>query len=248
MNRDSEDATIPVTLETRRTAMTNATFTHDRTAAFPTGDAWSEQELAIPYEGQTRMRLLFTKGVSALDLRVGADETALIRGHFDSLVPNVSVTGDQVSIPYPRFGIADWLGGVLWGGGIGATLVLHPSVAWELVFHGGASQVDVDLRHGRVTGLEFCGGASEVCLTLPAPDAVVPLRFRGGASELAIRRPANVPFGVHVRGGVSRLQIDGRQIGAVGGPISLDSDGWSRATARYDLELTGGASDLYVSA
>jgi hypothetical protein len=98
-----------------------------------------------------------------------------------------------------------------------------------------------------VTGLEVSGGASEVRLTLPAPDAVVPLRIRGGASELAIRRPANVPVGVHVRGGVSCLEIDGRQIGAAGGPISLDSEGWSTATARYDLQLTGGASELCVS-
>lgn len=218
-----------------------------RTAAFPHEEAWSDQDLTVPYEGQTRMRLIFAKGVSDLSLRVGATETALLRGHFDGLVPNVSVAGDEVSIRYPRFGIADWLGGVLWGEGVGATLVLHPGVAWELVFQGGASELDVDFRHGRVTGLEISGGASEVYLTLPAPDAVVPLRIRGGASELAIRRPANVPVGVQVRGGVSCLEIDGRQIGAAGGPISLDSDSWSRATARYDLHLTGGASELCVS-
>ena len=139
------------------------------------------------------MRLIFTKGVSALFLRVGATESALLRGHFDGLVPNVSVLGDEVSVRYPRFGIADWLGGFVWGEGVGTTLVLHPGVAWELVFHGGASEVDVDFRHGRLTGLEISGGASEVRLTLPAPAAVVPLRLRGGASELAIRRPAERP-------------------------------------------------------
>lgn len=218
-----------------------------RTAPFPPADAWSAPALTVPYEGQTRMRLLFAKGVSDLFLRVGATETALIRGHFDGLVPSVSVAGDEISVRYPRFGIADWLGGFLWGEGVGATLVLHPGVAWELVFNGGASELDVDFSHGRVTGLEVSGGASEVRLTLPAPDAVVPLRIRGGASELAIRRPANVPVGVHVRGGVSCLEIDGRQIGAAGGPISLDSEGWSTATARYDLQLTGGASELCVS-
>lgn len=220
------------------------------TSGLPPEDAWADQELTIPHEGQTRMRLVFAKGVSDLCLRVGSDETALVRGCFDGLVPDVVVTGDEVSIRYPRLGIAEWLDGVLWGvgAGAGATLVLHPDVAWELVFHGGASEVDLDLRHGRVTGLEVCGGASEVRLSLPAPDAVVPLRIAGGASELAVRRPASVPVGVHVHGGVSRLAIDGRQIGAAGGPISLDSDGWSTATARYDLQLTGGASQLCVSA
>jgi hypothetical protein len=227
--------------------MTTPLFAAARANAFSPAADWLEQELFVPHEGQTRMRLVFAKGVSDLSLRIGETEAALIRGHFDGLVPNVSVASDEVSIRYPRFGIADWLGSVLRGEGISATLVLHPDVAWELVFNGGASQVDVDLRRGHVTGLEVCGGASELHLALPAPDSIVPLRIRGGASELAIRRPANVPVGVHVRGGVSCLDLDGRQIGAAGGPISLDSDGWQMATARYDLQLSGGASKLWVS-
>jgi hypothetical protein len=231
---------------TRRKAMTPNFAATCPNALSPAAD-WADPELTVPYEGQTRMRLVFARGVSDLSLRVGETETALIRGHFEGLVPRVSVVGDEIAIRYPRLGIASWLGGVLRGEGIGATLVLHPDVAWELFFNGGASEVDVDLRHGRVTGLEVSGGASEVHLSLPAPDAVVPLRIRGGASELAIRRPANVPVGMYVRGGVSCLELDGRQIGAAGGPISLDSDGWSTATARYDLQLAGGASRLWVS-
>jgi hypothetical protein len=219
-----------------------------RLDASPPRDSWSDQDLNIPYEGQTRMRLLFANGISELSLRVGGANPSLIGGYFHGRVPSVSVAGDEVSIRYPRFGIAEWLGGLLWGEGVGATLVLHPAVAWELIFHGGASRLDVDLRHGRLARLDVSGGASDVRLALPAPDDVVPLRIRGGASDLAILRPENVPVGVHVRGGASRLQIDGRQLGAVGGPISLDSDGWSTATARYDLQLTGGASELCVSA
>lgn len=230
--------------------MTMTTPTEDRypTADFPSEDSWFDSELTVPYDGQTRMRLHFSKGVSDLRLRVGGGETALLRGHFDGLLPSVAVAGDEVAIRYRRFGIADWFGGLLWGDAIGASLVLHPGVAWELVFQGGASQLDLDLRQGRVTGLEISGGASEVRLTLPAPDTVVPLRIRGGASELAVRRPATVPVGVRVRGGVSCLQMDDRHIGAIGGPVSLDSDGWSTATSRYDLELTGGASELSISA
>jgi hypothetical protein len=223
--------------------------THRNTAGLP-HDRWFDEPFTIPYEGQTRMRLHFANGVSDLSVRVGATETALLRGHFDGLVPAVSVLDDEVSVRYPRFGLADWLRGLVSGGGLGAggTLVLHPGVAWELVFHGGASQVDVDLRAGRVTGLELSGGASEVHLALPAPNAIVPLRIRGGASEVAICRPESVPVGVQVRGGLSRFEMDGRQIGAAGGPIALDSDGWSTAKARYDLQLTGGASELCVSA
>lgn len=233
--------------------MTTSTFATDRSPSFSPADSrddpWFDQGLTIPYEGQTRMRLLFTNGVSNLSVRVGASETALIRGHFDGIVPSVSAAADEVWIRHPHLGVGDWLRGLVAGYGFdaGGTLVLHPGVAWELVFRGGASELDVDLRHGRVTGLELSGGASQVHLALPAPATVVPLSIRGGASEVAICRPANVPFGVQVRGGVSCFEIDGRQIGAAGGTISLDSDGWSTAAARYDLQLTGGASELSVS-
>jgi hypothetical protein len=212
---------------------------------FPAQDPWCDQEVVIPYQGQQRMRLHFAKGVSELSLRVGAAETALLRGHFAGVGPRISVGADEILVRY-RFGVADWLGGLLWAAGVGATVVLHPAVDWELVFHGGASQVDVDLRGGRVTALEIAGGASEVRLSLPTPDAVVPLRVRGGASELAIRRPPTVPFGLQLRGGASGLEVDGQHIGAVGGPIALESDGWPAAQARYDLKVTGGASELCV--
>jgi len=65
---------------------------------------------------------------------------------LDGLVPRISVAADELRIRYPRLGIVDWLGGLFWGESVGASLVLHPGVAWELVFHRGASRVDLDLR------------------------------------------------------------------------------------------------------
>jgi hypothetical protein len=169
-----------------------------------------------------------------------------VRGHFDGLVPRVQLAGDEVSIRY-RYGFGDWLEGLFSGEHVAATLVLHPAVAWEIVFRGGVSEVDADLRSGRLTSLEFSGGACRLDLALPVPDGTVPLRFRGGVSQIAIRRPAGVPIGVQIRGGVSSLGLDERHIGAAGGEIMLDTDGWRAASARYDVGIAGGASDLSVS-
>src|SRR6516225_5853589 len=105
MTRGSQNVTI---LMPRRKAMTTPLFAAARANAFSPAADWLEQELFVPHEGQTRMRLVFAKGVSDLSLRIGETEAALIRGHFDGLVPNVSVASDEVSIRYPRFGIADW--------------------------------------------------------------------------------------------------------------------------------------------
>jgi hypothetical protein len=227
--------------------MTFAAFAPYRTAAVPDADTvLSGRDLHVPYTGQTRARLLVSAGISDLLLRVDPSETALVRGHFDGPVPRVLATGDEVSIRY-RYGIGDWLGGLFTGEHLAAALVLHPGVAWELAFRGGFSEVDADLRHGHVTSLGVSGGACELVLSLPPPDGVVPIRFRGGASEIAIRRPAGVSVGVQIRGGVSALDLDGRRISAAGGDISLESDGWSAASARYDVQITGGASDVSVS-
>lgn len=230
--------------------MMNAVEAPYRTAPFFPEVDWApslaDHDLVVPYEGQARMRLLFAAGISDLVLRVDPLQKELIRAQFDGLVPRVIVTAGEVCIRY-RFGFGDWIGGLLSGDHNSAVISLHPSVAWDLVFRGGASEVDADLRRGRVASVEISGGASEVGLALPAPDGVVPIRLRGGASELGIQRPGGVPVRVHVSGGVSSLRLDEEHIGAVGDSIALASDGWSSASARYDVRVAGGASEVVVS-
>jgi hypothetical protein len=204
-----------------------------------------DHQLHVPYQGQARMRLLFAAGISDLVLRVDPLQAELLRAQFDGLLPNVVVTPDEVCVRY-RFGFGDWIGGLLSGDTNAAVISLHPGVAWELVFRGGASEVDADLRRGRLASIEISGGASEVDLALPPPADVVPIRLRGGASELAIQRPDRVPVRVQVSGGCSSLQVDERHIGAVGESTFLASDGWASAGARYDVHVAGGASDVVI--
>lgn len=207
----------------------------------------SERDVAIPYAGQTRARLLVTAGISRLVLRADAQAAALVRGHFTGLVPHVHASDDEVTIRY-RFGFRDWLGSLFAREHTAATLFLHPAVAWDVVFRGGVSEIDADLRAGRLHSLEVSGGACHLDLSLPLPEGTVPVRFRGGASEITVRRPASVPISVEIHGGVSCLELDRKSIGAAGGELTLESDGWSSAVARYDVAITGGASDVRVAA
>lgn len=222
---------------------------HPYRVAPPTIEAeWlaADHQLTVPHQGQARMRLLFAAGISDLVLRVDPLQTELLRGQFDGVAPRVVVTPDEVCVRY-RFGFGDWLGGLLSGDARSAVISLHAGVAWELLFRGGASEVDADLRRGRLAGIEIHGGASDVDLTLPAPESVVPIRLRGGASELAIQRPERVPVRVQISGGCSSLELDDRHLGAIGESISLASDGWPSASAGYDVRLAGGASDVVVA-
>lgn len=224
--------------------ITTSSRTQDQTPEFPNLEP-AESDVTLPYTGQTRARLLVSAGISHLVLRADPEATDLLRGHFDGLVPRVQLADDEVSIRY-RFGWGEWLGNLFSREPIAAELVLHPAVTWEIVFRGGVSEIDADLRAGRVSSLEFTGGACHLDLALPVPETTVPVRFRGGASEIAIRRPKGVPIGLEIRGGVSSLELDTKRIGAAGGEITLESDGYAAALARYDVGITGGASDVRV--
>lgn len=220
-----------------------------RSALRSSGAEWPsfcDHELTIPYRGQERMRLLFATGISDVVLRIDPEQSDLIRAQFDGVVPRVLVTPGEVSVRY-RFGLGDWIGGLLSGDDNAAVLSLHPGVAWELILRGGASQVDADMRRGQLESIEIVGGASELDLSLPEPRGVVPVRLRGGACELAIRRPATVPVRVHVSGGCSSLELDDEHIDAVGESVALTSDGWATAHARYDVRVVGGASAVVVT-
>jgi hypothetical protein len=50
-----------------------------------------------------------------------------------------------------------------------------------------------------------------------------------------------------VTGGLSKLRLDGRQVGSVGGAL-LDSAGYDAAADRYELVVEGGASRITVEA
>jgi hypothetical protein len=49
-----------------------------------------------------------------------------------------------------------------------------------------------------------------------------------------------------VRGGLSKLTMDGHEFGAIGGQLRLESRGMADGADHYALEITGGASRLDI--
>lgn len=123
-------------------------------------------------------------------------------------------------------------------------LLLHQAVRWTVEINGGCSQLDVDLRQGRVAAVLLRGGARQLELDLPAPDGVVPVRVLGGAGRMVVRRPAGVPVGVRIRGGASEVVVDGARVRFASGNARLGSD--LAGLPGYEVELHGGASRLVV--
>jgi hypothetical protein len=130
------------------------------------------------------------------------------------------------------------------GGPASVEVLLNSRVTWQFRLSGGADDARVDLRNGRVSGVDIASGVSSVELWLPRPAGTVPVRETGGASEFIVHAPAAVPVQVRVTGGAGQADVDGVLHSGVSGNTLYPADGWDQATDRYELDAVGGLSQL----
>lgn len=70
------------------------------------------------------------------------------------------------------------------------------------------------------------------------------LDWRKLGAELALN--ASVPWALEVKGGVSKMQLDEQQFGAIGGIARVQSKDYTPSAGRYDIHVLGRASRLTV--
>ncbi|UJR83237.1 hypothetical protein [Sandaracinus amylolyticus] len=216
-----------------------------RTSARPPSEPTGA--LSIPYDGQTRMRLVIASGLCRTHVRVDPSAGALIA--LDpgvGPVPRLRVHGSEVRVSWPM-SATDWLHALFIGERDELAIVLHPAVAWSLSVRGGVSSLTGELTRATLTAIEVGGGCSDVELDLPRPAGIVPIRISGGASRLRVRRPVEVGVAVSVHGGVSSLRLDDRRFEAIGGAARLESAGLVRGADGYEIDVSGGASDVEIA-
>lgn len=200
-------------------------------------------EFRTPLGSSRRGRLVFASGASRTTLRADPSMADLYRARFEGRAPRVVAGEDTVTIRYPRFPLFDWFG---YPRERPAEVALNARVPWDVEIREGASRLTADLRGLELRSFELSGGASRVEVTLPPPLGTVPVRVLGGASHVAIHRPEGVAARVRVVGGSTSLAYDRQRFGAVGGEVSLRSPDYEDAPDRYDITITGGASDLTI--
>ena len=123
-------------------------------------------------------------------------------------------------------------------------ILLSDKVRWKLRYSGGANDTAVDLRHGRLAGLDFSTGSSRIEVALPKPEETVTVRMAGGASEFLLHAPAGVATRVTIGSGAGTVTVDGaRRTGIIGGTV-LAEPAWAGAKDRYDIDATAGVSTL----
>jgi DNA-binding MarR family transcriptional regulator len=187
-------------------------------------------------------RLVVASGATRLALRADAGMAELYRASFEGAAPDVKAEGGTVTIRYPRrlglFKLHQQA----------AEVALSTAVPWQIVVRGGASEVVADLVGLDLAGLEIEGGASQVRLNLPEPSGTVRVRIAAGASDVTIRRPPGVAARVRVKGWASALTFDDQTFGDMVTDVRLQSPGYEDAPRRYDIEVSGSASQFTLIA
>jgi hypothetical protein len=146
-----------------------------------------------------------------------------------------------VTIRYPRrlLGLGEKQGR--------AVVALSVAIPWRMVIQGGAAEIVAELDSLNLAGLEIKGGFSMICLNLPAPSGVVPIRIMGGAPEIIVRRPAGVAARVHLKGWVSELVFDDQTISSADNTMRLQSSGFDPTAPYYDIEITSYANRVTIT-
>jgi hypothetical protein len=202
-------------------------------------------EFATPLGSVNSGRLIFASGASRVIVRADPSMADLYRARFAGQAPRVGADDGTITIRYPRFLLFHW---PYYLRERPAEVALNALIPWDIEIHDGASRLTADLRGLELHSLEVSGGASRVEVMLTQPSDTVPVRILGGASNVAIHRPKGVAAHLRVGGGATNLAFDERRFGAVGGEVSLQSPDYESASDRYDITITGGASNLTVDA
>jgi hypothetical protein len=184
-------------------------------------------------------RLEFVRGASQVNITGDPSLADLYGAQFGGPTPAVSRVGSDVLIEYPRFMLFGWTRAR-------ARIALNPIVPWRIEIRRGVSDLAADLRQLDLLGVEVVGGISQAELWLPQPHGTILIHVSGGVSHLRIHRPASVPARIQIRGGASKLGFDRQYLGAIGGPIELETPDYATAADRYELDIRGGASRVTV--
>lgn len=188
---------------------------------------------------QGRLRL----ALSATDVTVqGTDMPDLYRAHVEypsGRPPKVSAENGRVSLEtnnnFTLIGLRTTNR---------AQVSVNQTIPWQVEISGGASRQTLDLASVRLTGLNVSGGASQAEATLPRPSGTVVIHISGGASNITVHRPSGVAARVRMSGGASNLTVDGSKHSVLSGEVNWQTSDYDTAGDRYELETSGGASNV----
>jgi len=207
-------------------------------------DASDTRSFSAPLSGASG-RLVFRRGAANVTIVSDAGLSELFKAEFSEPVPEVKTIGNSVEITY-RVAMADWLKGWWMKDRHVAKIALNRTVPWQIECKGGLSHFHANLMEMEIQSFSIVGGASEVELMLPHVSGSVPVTITGGASHVKLIHPADVGVKLHIVGGAAKVTLGEQYLGALGGEIILQTPSYKESSARVDISIKGGVSDVNV--
>jgi hypothetical protein len=198
------------------------------------------EHASLALEGATRARVELRYGAGDLEVRGGAPHGMLYEGTFDKPIQlRHTREGDTLHLRVghraPKRIIRrrqhHW------------SLRLADGVPIDLVLHGGAARMRLDLTGTRVESLAIHTGASDVDVVLPGTGQV-DVRVSAGAANARIRVPDGMGAQVHTQGMFAPLHIDTTRFPRAG--AGHRSTGFDTAQDRANIRLKGAVSTFSV--
>jgi hypothetical protein len=198
-----------------------------------------DTHVVVPSEGPDRRpaRLCFDNGLERFEIGPDAGLASLLDARFAEPPPIVWAAQHDVHVSYP-------LGSRLRRQPQFSTIHLHPATPWSIEVHGGAADVQADLRGLEVLAVTFHDAIANSTLRLGPPRDQCVIRV-GAVKDLRVTRPGRVPVRVQALKGVTDLRLDDQRTGAARG-VAFETEGYATARNRYLLIASAGVSTLTI--
>ena len=219
---------------------------------FLLGPSWRTRNLdtiqsAIPLEASTSAEIDFHHGAGRLEVNASARPGELINGWFTGGVTseihrNDGVASLKLQTPSDVAFHGPWPGG---SHGYEWVVGVTSEIPVKLAFHTGASESVLDLSGLKVTNLSVETGASSSVITLPANAGFTNATIKSGVASVKVHIPAGVGANIHVKSGLSGLNIDPSRFTRDGdGYLSAD---YSSALNKVDLFIETGIGSVDIN-
>lgn len=225
---------------TQPSALSLATFTFDGSTACAT----AAPVVSAPRGSLASLRLTINGGAARYHLTGGAsgaveatsDGTLLCLRDLTGPPGSASVTRGDIRLSQS--------GGRFVGGSADVSVRVANDLPLSLQVNAGAGEFVIDLHEVKVTDARLSVGASNTTIVLPHPTGDVAVRLDGGASNISVEIPADVEARVIVIGGL--ISTSSTNPRATKNGSIIETPGYSTATDRVTVNITGGVSSITV--
>jgi hypothetical protein len=214
-------------------------------AIVPSGT--SSLDSSAPLGSAEKASLSLESGASSITVRGQDLGSRLYQAHIEypSGQGKPDIRLDSSGTVHISPGSGRFFGGLFSSGSFRVDLMLSTHLPWSIAVGGGVSDMQLNVPTLRLSTVEVGGGASNIVATLPAPTGTDTIAISGGVSDVTLHLPTSAQWRIQVSGGASSVQVNGHELSSDNN-VSQASSGFEGATDRYDITVSGGASNVIV--